>query len=568
MAVGKDGRPRSAPASPRRAAAADSSSNDAILLAAPLTKVEYARLSVESDNFQWARSYKQAATARRSYQAEWKARTQQSLMEQALFTKERVRTGMRRAIEQSREEASNEVTAQRERLAEIERKRNELRAAHAAYGKELHDRQYGSDAALKRSLTQEAKGKDRQELAAKGASLAAERLNELTAGAAARSASVERVKQHSGVHVIKGVFNEEVSARKAAVQAKREHSAEAQAAIDAMKEHRRQQAEESRERVLALEDQVRRGRQADVEQKRFRAQLVRNDNHVVNVAADQVRQETARRRKNVHDYVRSDKLVEDAPVPLLAAGAGGIAGSRKAAVAAAFAPRPSAPKLAAAESAAAPAADQLHTSTKAAGYIFDPGPTGITLQEVAAGVIVGEVATGSAAMALKVPVGGLLLAVNGHPVYGLSRIGVNKAMTKANWPMTLLVSPYHQYTFEGETPTGKKAAKGRPLTITPAGFTLKDTQNGVIIDKVLPNSPACSQGMLAGSLLVTVNGSQAPGMNKADVGPMLKERPLTIQTVPRDVAYLFRPKGPPRQKVVAVSQAELDGEPPEATLTR
>ena len=533
-------RPRSAPASPRSRSAGAGSSVDGVFAAAgPLTKAEFARLCVESGNFQWARAHKQAASARRNNHMQLRTDMQQSLIEQALFTKERVRSGMRRAVEQSRQEASKAVTAQREYLQEMERRRNELRAAHAAYGKELHDRHYGSDAALKRAQAQEVKGQERQELARKGAALEAERHYEQGLAVAARSASVERVRQQIGFHVMKSIYGEETSARKAAAQAQRAHSAEVKATVDAMKEQRRHRAEESRERVLSLEAQSKRERQAEAERKHFRATLIRQNDHDANVAADQVRQDTARRRKSVHDLVLSEKMVFDLPVPPLAFGVGGIAGSRKAAIAAFFAPRESASKKATAEgSSAIPRpVDQSHATTRAPGFIFDPGPTGITMKEVPAGVIVADVTAGSQAFALKVPLGGIILSVNGHPVYGLSWIGVNKAISKANWPMTLLIAPCTKCTFEGHTDR-----KGR-VHITPVGFTLKDMQNGVIIDKVVPDSSASKQELLSGAFLVTVNDLAAVGMSSRDIGPLLKSRPLTLQTVPREVAYLFRPKG-------------------------
>ena len=40
-----------------------------------------------------------------------------------------------------------------------------------------------------------------------------------------------------------------------------------------------------------------------------------------------------------------------------------------------------------------------------------------------------------------------------------------------------------------------------------------------------------------------VNGEASAGFGKADVDDRLRERPLTLQVVPRDAAYLFRPRG-------------------------
>ena len=367
----------------------------------------------------------------------------------------------------------------------------------------------------------------------KGALLAAELTKEQAAAAAARSASAERVRQQSGFHVTKGVLSEEVDAKRAEVRAKREHSAELQNMIESHKELKREQAEESKQRVLALEAQSRQLRQQDFDKKHFDAQLVREANSCVNQVASDVRQNTARRRRALRDTVVADRLA-DAPPPEVSAGAGGVARSRRASTAAAYVARGSqlpSPASNAKEVPPSPALGEPNSlaSRKAAGYIFDPGPTGLTLQETQAGVIVGEVAAPSSANTLNVPVGGLVLAVNSLPVSGLSKIGVQKAIAKANWPMTLLVSPCFEHSFEG---------KG------PIGLALQDTQNGVIIRDVAPDSPSAKQGLPVGGLIVAVNSSSASGLSKASLGPKLKERPLRLQIVPRDVAYLFRPRGP------------------------
>ena len=483
---------------------------------------------------------------RQSYHKRWQAELHTSLVEGALFTKERVRANMRRAMKESHEEVSQAVSMQRKYQKDIERRRRELSAMHASNGKQLHLKHYGASAAIVRASAQENKANERKELSRKSAALEGERLIEQAADAAARSAAVERVQQQCGFHVTQGVREEEANTRRAAARLKREHAMKLQAQIYHMKEEQRGQAEESRLRVLELEEQARRRRRADVERKQLRARLVREADQVVNSAASQVRQESARRRKDMHDAVRSGKYI-DAPIPKLAVGVGGLACSRKASLAAAFLPNNTGHKT------SIPNHSNLDMHASIAGsYVFDRGPTGLSLLETPAGVVIDSVDPGSLASALRIPLGFLILAVNGLPVFGLSRIGVNKAISKSNWPMSLLVSPCPEYTF------GSASDRKGGSPVAPAGFTLKDTQNGVVVDRVVPDSPAARQDMPIGGLLVTVNGEPATGLSKTALGPTLKQRPLAVQIVPREVAYLFRPRRPYRsslqQEVVAQKQ--------------
>ena len=49
--------------------------------------------------------------------------------------------------------------------------------------------------------------------------------------------------------------------------------------------------------------------------------------------------------------------------------------------------------------------------------------------------------------------------------------------------------------------------------------------------------------MPIGGLLVTANGLPIAGDTKAELSHLLKERPIKLQIVPRDAAYLYRPRG-------------------------
>ena len=524
-------RARSVPASPRSA----SPVHDAALAPERLSKAEYARLVVESQKFAFSRAHKEATMQRKAWRSQWQEDQLQQRAQNVLSTKES-KESMRTSVKQSQEEASQNVTEQRAFLQEMATRRAELRADHAALGKELHSRHYGAEAGAKRSQMMATKHEERRQLGEKGALLAAQMSAERAAAHAARSASAERVRQQN---VTKSVYAAEMDIRQAQGRAQRMHSAQIQNLIGATRQQHREHAEELRQRVKALEGASREALERDLAEKRFRAQLVREANDSVNAAVDEARMNTARRRKAIRNWIVAEKST-DAPAPPVA---GGFAGSRRASLAAAFAAR-SAPLVVAGTKARPPAANELHQSTKAAGHIFEPGPTGLTFAEAAAGVVVGDVAAGSAASALQVPLGGVVLAVNSQPVCGLTRIGVQRAIAKANWPMTLLVTPCPEHVFKD---------KG------PLGLALQDTQNGVIVKGVLPDSPASRRELPIGGLIVTVNSASATGLSKADIAQQLKRRPLSLQVVPRDVAYLFRPRGP-YKKTTSASVAEASEE--------
>ena len=492
-----------------------------------LSKAEYARLTLQAYNFQCSQAYRVAAASRRDWRQQLLSVAHQQRVADALFTKESVRSKMRSSLEQTRQRASDKVTAHRERMRAMAGRREELRATHAAYGKELHDRQYGSNAVENRSLLRVTRSEERVALAEKGAALAAELHKEQDAAAAARTAVAERVRQDSGFHVTRGVAQEECNARRAYVQAKREQSSEWQRSIESMREQRREEAEGSKQRVLALEAQSRETRSIYRERRKEEAQLVRLANQCVNLAAEDERQNTSRRRKAVHDWVVADRIT-DAPPPTISPGATFAARSTLL--------RPSPAKKSAPDSEALPAAY--------GDYFLEPGPLGLTLKETSAGVTISELSP--ARSTLGIQIGGLVLAINGKPTCGLSRIGVQRAMSKANWPMRLLIASCTEYSFKAPDPPAKNSKSKKPAEPSLLGLTLQQTLNGVVIKEFVPNSAAQKQGMTVGALLISVNNASTAGLTKAEVGDLLKERPLLVQTVPREVAYLFRPRGPYR----------------------
>ena len=356
--------------------------------------------------------------------------------------------------------------------------------------------------------------------------------------AAQRSASAGRVRQQSGLHVQRSVFQEMVRERNAEVRAKR---AQSQAWAEATVRHRtmtssatstmafsareRQKAEVERwKRNVPDFAELRAHLEADLERKRMEAAVVRTTNEIVESNAKRVLAEGAQQRKEVHDSVKVNKRIV-APVPLGAGGAGGVIGSRKAFAAlegVTLVPSKKGPLPATAEFS--PAGLRFRSSP----YVFEPGPLGITYDETPAGIVVTDVAAGSAAANLNVPLGGVILAVNALPLSGMTLVGVKKAIGKANWPMTLQIAPCMKFEFDQPGPIGLLVA---------------DSQNGVVVRKLTEGSVAEEKGIPVGALLVEVNETSAAGVNKAEIDSMLKARPLTLKVVPRDASYLFRPKG-------------------------
>jgi hypothetical protein len=450
---------------------------------------------------------------------------------------------MKRSMEENRQQNASLVYRERERLEAVARRRDQLRKEHAAHGKEQHERHYGSAAGAQRAALQAAKGEQRKQLKQKMSVFEAERSQEQADGAARRSASADRVRQNSGARVLRGVLEEAVRERNAEARAKRAQSARwaeeaqqqrtlmAQPKLTTMSftrlERQKAQVEELKERVPDF-DELRMHLSEDTDRKKREASWVREANQSVKSAAKAVLMEEARDRKAVHDWVKENKDIE-APSLQLSDGAGGIAGSRKAAAAASFA-RGVLLHTKKTPTTSAPGAYPVPTAALRRGstYIFEPGPIGLELQETPAGVAVQGVVSGSAASSLQVPTGGLMLAVNALPLTGLSKYGVQRAISKANWPMTLQIAPCLHFSFQ---------EKGV------LGLTVQETQNGIAVREVSPGSMAEEAGVPIGGLIVAANGESATGMGKGEVGTQLRERPLALQVVPREAAYLFRPKG-------------------------
>lgn len=513
-----------------------------------LDKVDASRLNLEAENYAWRTKHKQAAAERHSWQTQERQKGYEQRAAMAEKGRETVRSGMQRSIESNHQQNASVVLSQRQRFREIARRRDELRSQHAAQGKRLHGEKFGAQASAQRSRLQADKADQRKQLGRYLAELEAQHASEQAEGAARRSASAVRVRAQAGFHIVHGAFDESHRQRNADAQVKRRQSqawAEASrqqrtlttpTAMSTMSfaaHERRKDEVEALKRFVPDFQQLRAHLREDLERKKREAAEVRSANQSVEDEAKAVLLHSARRRKAVHDWVIRDKVTE-LPQPQVSAGAGGIAGSRKASVAASFAARSSL-QQSKTILMATPRADHQSAGIKffSHAHTFETGPLGITLGESAAGVVVQAVEKGSAAANLGVPVGGVLLAVNAQPLVRLIKSDVQRALAKANWPMALQIAPCLQFLFQDRGPIG---------------LTVQDTQNGVAVWKVAEDSKAHLQGVPVGSLVVAVAaGHEAPiptaGLGRAEIGAFLLQRPLMVQVVPRDAAYLFRPKG-------------------------
>ena len=152
----------------------------------------------------------------------------------------------------------------------------------------------------------------------------------------------------------------------------------------------------------------------------------------------------------------------------------------------------------------------------------------MTLKEEAGVVVVNTVAEGSASHVLGLPPEGILVALNGTDLLGLTKAEVGRMLGRAPRPMTLLIA-----TPPPPPPTVVTYSFGRG----PLGLTLADgladitgRAGGVEITDVARGSAAEKQGVVLGGALVAINESQVGGLSKVVVSKMLANasRPLQL----------------------------------------
>ena len=209
-------------------------------------------------------------------------------------------------------------------------------------------------------------------------------------------------------------------------------------------------------------------------------------------------------------------------------------------------------------------------------YTFQDGALGITLHEVRGGtrVAVETIAAFSQAESLMLPVGSMVMAVNGRSMTGLRMAAVGKALALASRPMTLMVvhpdggsssssaavAAPSAVAAAAAAAAAPSAARARPASAAPApagsgvqprrrdepgppvdytfeagsmGLALQDaegSEGGVSIREITPGGMADSLRVPVGGCLLRIAGTDASALTKAQVGKLLGKasRPLVL----------------------------------------
>ena len=230
--------------------------------------------------------------------------------------------------------------------------------------------------------------------------------------------------------------------------------------------------------------------------------------------------------------------------------------------------------------------DTTGASSSASGavraYTFQDGALGITLHEVRGGtrVAVETIAAFSQAESLMLPVGSMVMAVNGRSMTGLRMAAVGKALALASRPMTLMVvhpdggsssssaavaapsavAAAVAAAAAAAAAAAPSAARARPASAAPApagsgvqprrrdepgppvdytfeagsmGLALQDaegSEGGVSIREITPGGMADSLRVPVGGCLLRIAGTDASALTKAQVGKLLGKasRPLVL----------------------------------------
>ncbi len=126
------------------------------------------------------------------------------------------------------------------------------------------------------------------------------------------------------------------------------------------------------------------------------------------------------------------------------------------------------------------------------------------------GVLISEVAPGSAADKAGVKAGDVVLRVNGESVDNTASLRSQLGVWLIGKSLTfdlLRDNRRFRQTVELEQP-GQGATEGKRYNPNLAGAVLLDSDHGVVIDSIEPNSPAAYTGLRPGDRIVTVNRRQ------------------------------------------------------------
>ncbi len=225
----------------------------------------------------------------------------------------------------------------------------------------------------------------------------------------------------------------------------------------------------------------------------------------------------------------------------------------------------------------------------AVNYTFGPGQLGIVLADTQGGtrIAIEDVIEGSRAMELGVPVGGLLVAVNGRSATGLRKVAVGKWIAQAERPLTISVilttadaAAGHKHA-DAVSPTPQRAAsaplsKQKPLTPSmtlraarvapqdpvtveigpgPLGFELQDLAGAVSVVEVVPDSQAAKSGVPIGGVILSINGESVGALGKSAIAKLISKaaRPIKFRFLP--------PAAPTTKRAQPTSKLAAKGSP-------
>ena len=209
-------------------------------------------------------------------------------------------------------------------------------------------------------------------------------------------------------------------------------------------------------------------------------------------------------------------------------------------------------------------------------YTFGPGPMGITLEDAQGGtrVVINEVLPSSQAFRLGVPVGGVLMQVNGRIATGRRKVHIGKWLAAADRPVTLqimhpggaaaaiaslaaavelieddefavpvgrgLLPAQPNVPMGSATETRSPSSLGEVMPYTfgsgSLGIAFNDTPNGAVISAV--SGAAEAQGVPVGGTLLQVNAESVIGQSKASVTNMLAKTSRPLELLIRSVSAL------------------------------
>ena len=192
---------------------------------------------------------------------------------------------------------------------------------------------------------------------------------------------------------------------------------------------------------------------------------------------------------------------------------------------------------------------------------------GIAVQEVRGGtrIAIETIAPASQAERLGVPIGGLVVSVDGRRSTGMRLAAVGKLLAAASRPCTIQVlMPDANSSSKGGAASSAPAAadadgsdggsgaaappRAGPTRVAllaagclsrsflfgpgPLGVTLREEGGAVVVDTVSAGSSAEQEGVEVDGVLVALNGAELLGLSKPEVGRMLSRAPRPRRSTP------------------------------------